>query len=565
MGISRYREAKAVFLVWLCFMARGIFYAAMLPVWEGFDEHVHFAYIQHVVHRGALPEHGALVSREVEESLKLLPLPWMLRDWDPSYTTHDEYWNLPMEERKRRETTLRALPREWAGRPAEGHLPIYEAQQPPLYYWLMSVLLRAASGLSLPGRVFYLRLLSLLLASLSIPAGYLLAKHVLRSHAAATGIAALVAVMPGLMIDVVRIGNDSFALPLYTMLVYAALVLVEQPHRRKAAFLVAAGLGLGLLTKAYFLTALPALAVILLLHSRGPNAGRLAFRGTVAIVIALGFSAWWYWRSRVLTGSWSGLMQDVALRHSTIRDLLKKAPEVDWLNALDSTLLSHIWFGAWSFLQVRAWMYHVYYFAGFLALLGLLAYAARSLFSLRPGAPMHQSRMGILSLFYVSFWLGIGYHVLLTYTAMGQSSSAGWYLYCAIFAQTLLILAGLAFLCPAAFRPWLAPSATMSFALLDLYGVHFLLMPYYVGLIRHKADGALATFHIGRIQEAGIGDIFARVAACKPYLSAPGAMALWLCYLAATGMLAVFSVRFGRQAWKEWKRLSKKPPGRALP
>jgi hypothetical protein len=272
MKPSRFKVPWSVSLIWLCFLARGLFYTAMLPIWEGFDESAHFAYVQHVVHRGALPDSEARVSREVEESLKILPVPWMLRDWDPSYVTHDQYWRLPVQERNRRESSLRQLPRAWAGQPAEKNLPLYEAQQPPLYYWLLSVPLRAASGLLLPGRVLLLRLLSLLLASLAIPAGYRMARYVLRSHAGAVGVTALISVMPGLMIDVGRIGNDSLALPLYTLLVYAALIYMDEPDRRALAILMAISLGLGLLTKAYFLTAIPALATILLLHFRSPKA-----------------------------------------------------------------------------------------------------------------------------------------------------------------------------------------------------------------------------------------------------------------------------------------------------
>jgi len=49
--------------------------------------------------------------------------------------THDAYWHLPAEERKRREAQFHSLPRSWA-REDGGGLVAYEALQPPLYYWV---------------------------------------------------------------------------------------------------------------------------------------------------------------------------------------------------------------------------------------------------------------------------------------------------------------------------------------------------------------------------------------------------------------------------------------------
>ena len=39
---------RTLVFVWLCFLARGVFYCVSLPLWEGFDEYAHFARVQHV-------------------------------------------------------------------------------------------------------------------------------------------------------------------------------------------------------------------------------------------------------------------------------------------------------------------------------------------------------------------------------------------------------------------------------------------------------------------------------------------------------------------------------------
>jgi hypothetical protein len=115
---------KLLLLVWVCFLLRGLFYAAVVPMWEGYDEYAHFAYIQHLLVNGDLPTADTPISREVDESLKLVPVPWLLRDSEASHFPHDEYWKLPEDERKRRRDSLNSLPVEWAHQPSDGSLRI---------------------------------------------------------------------------------------------------------------------------------------------------------------------------------------------------------------------------------------------------------------------------------------------------------------------------------------------------------------------------------------------------------------------------------------------------------
>ncbi len=544
---SRFTAGQGLVLVWACFLARGLFYSATLPVWEGFDEYSHFAYIEHLAQTGQLPVARTPVSREVEESLTLVPLPWLLRDMNLPHATHDEYWRLPGAERERRQEQLYSLPRAWEVQPGTRNVLIYEAQQPPLYYFLLSLPLRMVRGLSLPCRLMLMRSLSVILASLAIPAAFLVARSVLRSHEAALGIASLMALLPGLMVDVCRVGNDSLGVVLYTCLVLATLRFIESPQKRGAALLLTLSLGAGLLTKAYFLPAVPGLGVILISCFYRRDRWKALARGLACLLMALTVSGWWYWRNHVLTGSFSGLMQDVALHRMTLAELLRTAPRVDWRNALDSTFLSHIWFGNWSFLVVRSWMYHAFRFAGLLAVLGILISAGKA-WSRRAAMPEpvpSLRHLVVLCSFCAFMCIGICYHVLITFAAYGQSSSAGWYLYSLIAVELLLVITGLQTLSPAVLRPWITPAAAISFGLLDTYTVHFLLIPYYTGMIAHKANGALATFLMSRVPEVGFWDIVARMQANKPFLTSPAVLVIWLCYLAATLILMAWTLRLG--------------------
>src|ERR1700678_3594428 len=79
--------------IWLCFLVRGLFYSSFLPLWEGYDEWTHFAYIQQLAtHGGVLVDPNQLASQEVWVSLQLAPVPWELRSWSAPFLTEDAYW-----------------------------------------------------------------------------------------------------------------------------------------------------------------------------------------------------------------------------------------------------------------------------------------------------------------------------------------------------------------------------------------------------------------------------------------------------------------------------------------
>lgn len=545
--LPRDKSRWALWLIWTCFILRGLFYSFLFPVWEGFDEFSHFAFVQHLAEGGSLPTASTPVSREIEESLRLAPLPWLLRDAGFPHSTHEDYWRLPEEARRQRQQQLGAMPRIWASQPSAGnagYLAIWEAQQPPLYYWLASRILRLLQDFALPARVVALRLANVLLASLVIPLGYVIGRSVFARPEAALGVAALIAVMPELAVDVCRVSNESLGIVLYSLLVYAAFRFVENPGRPAAVALLAACMGLGLLTKAYFLTAVPALLSILLVCGR---AGRRkpAVSGALALTVALLISGWWYGRNRLLTGSWSGLMQDVELREVSLRSLLRRIPDVDWRNAIDTFLFSHIWFGNWSFLQVRSWIYHAFYGVIFLSAAGLLAlWILPALNRTREGALLRsRSALFIPLAFYGFFLLGLAYHVLITFVANKVPATPGWYAYCLVAAESVLLLAGLCALAPGRLRSWVTPAVTAGVGLLDLYTIHFLFIPYYTGLIAHRADGMLAAFQLRNLDVRTVLD---RLIVNKPWLGSPGFLLIWAAYLAATLSLIVISLCAGR-------------------
>jgi hypothetical protein len=500
MHTRRWLAAIAV-----CFAARLAFYASAYPLWEGYDEWAHFGAARAIAFEGRfLAPRDTRLPRDVEESLKLVPMPPNLHDLPPEALSHEAFWALPAETRRAREEAFRAIPRELARQP--GTTVAYEALQPPVYYWLMAPSLRLSGGATVVTQVFLLRWISILLAVSIVPLVFLVARSVFVEDRVALACAAVVALMPELAIDVSRVGNECVAVPLYSAVTWLAL-------RRRNPWLLGALLGVGLLTKAYFLAALAGIA--------------LAYWVPQSLAVAVLISGWWYARNLWTTGTLSGLSESVMLRGTPVTGALSAVAGLPWRTAIDSILLSHLYFGGWSSLTARSWMYHLLY--------ALIAVAAVGVVLL-----WRKREIRALAAVYGVFWLAQLYNVVLIYRAKGVPTSMGWYLYAVIGAQATLALAGLRRLCGSA-AIWIG---ALLFGLLDLYAMHALALPYYAGMLRRKPGGGLAGL---RWSDFDAAELFRRLAAFKPPFVTEGVLiASWALYVAATIVLVAAAIRLAR-------------------
>jgi 4-amino-4-deoxy-L-arabinose transferase-like glycosyltransferase len=509
----------------------------MLPLWEGYDEWAHFSVIRIMAGGGGpLPARSASLPGDVAASLELAPVPYEMRDRPWPSVTQDAFWMLPAEERARRESAFESMPEGWRHEESSGALTAYEGFQPPLYYWIMAPALQLVHGASLPAQVIFLRWLSSLIASLAIPLAFLVGRLVFRDDRLALGCAAVLAVMPEFAIDVARVGNECLAAVLFTLLIWAALRLARDGLSYSSALAAGMALGFGLLAKAYFLTAAPVVAVLYAFAWRRRKGGSgigPALCGIAAPVLVAG---WWYVRNLIAFGTLSGLMEAVATRDAGLATVLAKAAHINWARVIDGILLSHLYFGGWSSLTARAWMYHVFYAAIAAAALGLL---------LRVRNPA----LGWAAAFYLLFWAGQFYQAALLALSSGMAVSLGWYTYAVASAEIAMAIAGLRAILPERFRAWVVPGGVTAFAALDLYSVHAIAIPYYTGIVAHKANGGVAGLHWGSLPR--FAGVFGRLAVFKgPIAGAPVIAGLWVAYVVATVWIVGFAFLRRREATK---------------
>ena len=552
---------KLIAIITLCFLFQAIFYCAEQPIWEGLDEWAHFAYVQNLSEHGRIPVPGDETSIEVSRSLQYLPLPYEPGGRIHTELTHDQYWQLPANERASRRAALRQIPQ--SARWDTGGAGLYEAQQAPLYYILMVPVYRLFRHAPLAGRLLAVRIASVVIASLLIPLVYANARELLGSRRIALLVACLAASLPGLLIDVSRAGNESLAVVLGATMTLLLIRAIR--HGTGLGEWLALGLiiGLGLLTKAYFLAFLPLIpALALALAFLRQNSERKGAssrehpwktqftRAALALLISIALGAPWYARMERLTGSLSGEKNAAAIAQQGIAAKLAAALQINWARIVYEQVYSQIWVGGWSFLRVRLWMYAVFELVGLICAAGLIVYAIRRI---RRGRVEWMS-LAVAMLFatLILFEPGLFYQALAVYMTDHQAFGPGWYFYVLLVPQLLLLAVGAWALFGKFGAARLAACATFLAVALNLYTMHLLLMPYYTGLIAHTPNGAFRPGHIGLVLEEIVGTQIARSPFVSTGILTPAIFSVsWILYVLCACIPAILAFRisyFSRKA-----------------
>ena len=507
-----------IIIIWVCFFVRGLLYCSVWPLWEGFDEWAHFSVAQEMSKGHLVIDRNATTSTEINLSLQLAPIPRGMTFILPQSVTREQYWQLPVEERARREAALQILTAQNADNAPLVRMPAYEASQPPLYYWLIAIALRVLRNATLVDQVWSARVVTFAIGSLAIPIGFILCRKVFRGGPLAFGLCALVVLMPGLAINLARVSNESLGIVVYSCLLLAICYWIEQPQRYARSLGIGICLGLGLLTKAYFLTAIPALLFLFLWfiwrdwNSEGKGK-EYAIQALLVFAIALGIGGWWYLRNYMETGTVSGLDEALMLRNISFAEKLSAALRLDWHAALDTVLLSHIWYAGWSLFGLRGSIYRVFRYVLFTAACGLVV---SRLF-------LKSSILFCISVLYGFFWLGQCYQIVMLFISKSSSTAmGGWYLYSMIWAEVVLFIAGIFAFVPVRFRKHLLRTFIVAMAALDVYSLHTVAIPYYA--------------HTRRL----LSHDFFRLLLDKPqFLNSSALVFLWALYSLCTGLSVI--------------------------
>jgi hypothetical protein len=400
--------------------ANAVLYSLIMPLWEGFDEPFHFAYVQHLANGRGLPDpRTARLSGEVGASFRLAPAsPVVKLNW-PDVPSYSQYFSWSASTRADIRRRLNGIPGDlrWRSSP----IPNYEAHQAPLAYLLLALPERVLAGMPLPSRVAILRLIAALSGALLLLAA---AKRLFLQIGIRTPYnqAALFCLVGCQMTWATQahVANDWLAVPIAVWMLVALNRFVISPSLRTVA-VGAALLAAGLLTKAYFLAFVPLLA--------GACAWRRRWRElAVATVIVCGLAGPWYGRNLLRYGVLSGTQESRA--GVGVTAALNAVRSMNWAAVIPASARFSVWTGNSSFLAFSENTLNLLIAIGLIALLFW-------------AASRHASSEWMTVAYCVAFVGALGYataasHVYTHRLAMGPSP---WY------AQVLSApLAGLALL-----------------------------------------------------------------------------------------------------------------------
>jgi len=317
-------------------------YSALLPLWEGFDEAFHYAYVETLWQTRRLPVLGrTLTPYDVSQSFQFAPVSGVVRRWIPEATSYDAWFALPQADKEGRRNELERLRPE----PLSSVRPNYEAHHPPLAYFFLAILDRAISKEPITARVLLLRLFAAVFGTVLLYLGGAALCRALNVPDRFAN-AALFTIFCSEMLyaTVAHIANDWLAVGLGAMFLAALAGFVRKPQRGPA-WSAALWLAAGLLTKAYFLAfALLALAIAALLVWR-----RRARFKTVAAggMLVLALAGPWYARNLALYGNVSGTHEE--FDGIGIRQALAAAPKINWSATAGFLSRGSLWTGNNSF------------------------------------------------------------------------------------------------------------------------------------------------------------------------------------------------------------------------
>lgn len=517
--------------LWVCFVLKLLFYSSFVPLWEGYDEFAHFAFVQYLVANHQLPPlQNAAISKEVAESLRLAPVPWTNRQWMSGWTTHDDFWRLPEARRQQREVELSQIPHALAREPAP-NLSLYEAQQPPLAYLLYSVPYGVFQSADLLTRAWVLRIAGAAILSLVIPLGFVVSRSILGSDLPSVGVAAVIAATPELMMLADHGGNEPLAIVLGTACIYGLCLMVEKSSPSRA-LLMGVLLGCVLLTKAYFLTLIPLVLIVYGALLRR----RIVIHLFITFAAAVAIAGWWYGRAIHATGTLTGDQISIAARQSAT-PILRALQGFNWRGAANFAFTSHIWLGGWSFLVLRTWMYRAIELIFLVGQVASLRRVGNPPFAICIGAQFF-------------FWAGMTYFAFETYRATGDSAVLGYFACALVVPEAVCVTTGIATLLPAGLKRFAIPGLVVCFASVEVYATVFCLMPYYAGFTAHTSRGSVPALHAGQLLHGGAAALFRNLAVNKPdFLTAGVLLALFVGFLLAiAGVLAVSLLTPSREA-----------------
>lgn len=208
--------------LWIAFLCVGIFHALVAPMWDGFDEPGHLAYILFIADHGRPPGFSELSFPKFFVDANRY-LPSAVGHGAPTFV---EWRAMSSDQRDR----SRAIADQLAQNPNRYRTYIssnYERQQGPVFYFLAAVPGHFLRDLPLPKLLVSMRLFCVFLASIAVPISAAVLLRIGDDAALAIGLP-VVALAPNTLFAFDRVSNESLVFPLMAGITFALVSVARK-------------------------------------------------------------------------------------------------------------------------------------------------------------------------------------------------------------------------------------------------------------------------------------------------------------------------------------------------
>lgn len=408
---TAHRGDLAAAAILLAFLALASTYSIVTPIFEGYDENWHYAYVQHIATGKGLPrqppdQYGHLARQEASQPplyylLAAAVTWWIPQDDLPAYLRSNPQFS----------------PVPWGTRDNQNVTVHTDAERFPYRGAVLAVHLSRA--------------VSILLGAATVACTYALARKLFPgARVLAYGAMLATALTPGFLFTSALVNNDI----LVAFLCSLTLVLLARIWRSAASVAMGSSLGVALgcaaLTKLSGLLLWVFAGLVLAAIAWRKRDPRLVTRVALpAFGLAILISAWWYVRNWTLYGDVTGLnmMLDIVGRRDPgfgLRDVWSELEGIRW---------SYWALFGWFNVPVASWLYRAYDLLSLAGLAGLVVACVR--WTRQKAWAQLGAAAALIAWLVVSF-VGL---VRWTLTTVG---SQGRLLYPAISAISILLVSG---------------------------------------------------------------------------------------------------------------------------
>lgn len=395
----------------------GFGYIATTPIFEGFDETAHFSRIKEL---SKLPRNIFKKESFIDKSIVEYKGPMPYSSGKPPYSNELTYNNFFKNKKNIENYKNQYRNNEFEKEFLPSTTYNWQIQHPPLYYLASSIIYKVNEHASLLNHFIALRIFSYLLALTGIFFTILAARRILYDGGAKNfpsieiGLLVYPLIFPMFFPEFARIGNDALCILINGLIIYLLSFQLKNKLDLKISFLVGCMLGLGLLTKIFFIPlTIAILSLYFFIYIKKKNS--LLLKHILSILFPV-FLIGGFWLFNNLNigaetvelnqkgGLWNGLNS-----YFSIFPLLR---------GIVVPLVTFFWSGTQSLVRLPFVLYMPLFFAALLIIYGFYR------------STKNESQKVTLKLAVSSFiliYLGLIWHVLVTMALGFVPTSPGWY------------------------------------------------------------------------------------------------------------------------------------------